>query len=156
MPMPRFACRRLGLAVALAGAVGALGTATAAADPDAAGLPAAAPPVPRGMPQVISDVLGPEDPAFWNPAIPGTRVLTPLEPRAEVICATGFVPVISCSTVNRWDFDSRQRSLEFVDLPVIGGPPLRVWFEVPRLGDGSTREPVHRAVTWWLTDRTLS
>lgn len=148
-------CRRLALTLALAGTATILGPAAANATP---ANPAATPTpeIPRNMPQIVSDVLGPADPAFWNPAVPGTRVLTPIEPDVEVACATGFVPVISCSTLDRSPFGTPQRTLEHVDVPVLGGPPLRVWFDVPRLGDGSTQEPVERLVTWWLTNPTPS
>ncbi|MFN3340315.1 MAG: hypothetical protein ACK40Z_11510 [Dietzia sp.] len=148
--------RLLGLALALAGAATVLGPATATATPANPEQATPTPAIPRGMPQIVSDVLGPSDPAFWNPAVPGTRVLTPIEPGGEVACATGFVPVISCSTAHRSPYGSPQRTLEFIDVPVPGGPPLRVWFDVPRLGDGSTEEPVRRIVTWWLTNPTPS
>lgn len=89
---------------------------------------------------VVSDVLGPGDAGFWDPAVSGTRVWTPVEPGVEVACATGFAPVISCSTLDMRDLTSPQRSLQFVDLPTFSGPPLRVWFDYPRWGDGSTAE----------------
>ena len=148
--------RRLALAIAAAATATALGAAPALAAPSSPATTPPTPPIPRGMPQIVSDVLGPSDPAFWNPAVPGTRVLTPIEPGGGVACATGFVPVISCSTAHRSPYGSPQRALEFIDVPVPGGPPLRVWFDVPRLGDGSTEEPIRRIVTWWLTNPTPS
>ena len=134
--------RRLGGALALAGALGALGVAPVGAEPTA-------PPIPRGMPQVVDDVLGPQDPGFWNPAVPGTRVLTRVEPGVQVACATGFEPTISCSTLDMRDLRSPQRSLGFVDVPVIGGPSLRVWMDYPRWGDGSTGELTDRVIARW-------
>lgn len=145
----------LGLALAVAAAATALGPATATAAPANPGEVAPTLETPRGMLQIVSDVLGPDDPAFWNPAISGTRVLTPIEPGADVACTTGFVPVISCHTGHRPPYAQGRRPLEFVDVPAPGGP-LRVWFDVPRLGDGSTREPVERILTWWLTNPTPS
>ncbi|HHU11265.1 MAG TPA: hypothetical protein GXZ60_14830, partial [Intrasporangiaceae bacterium] len=112
--------------------------------------PATAPPIPRGMPMVVSDVLGPGDPGFWDPAVSGTRVLTPVEPGVEVACATGFDPVISCSTLDMRDLTSPQRSLQFVDGPTLGGPPLRMWFDYPRWGDGSTAAVNERVIGWWM------
>ncbi|WP_194860222.1 hypothetical protein [Dietzia sp. SYD-A1] len=147
--------RRLGLALAVAAATTALGPTTATAAPANPEDVAPTLEIPRGMLQIVSDVLGPDDPAFWNPAISGTRVLTPIEPGAEVACTTGFVPVISCHTGHRSPHGQGQRPLEFVDVPAPGGP-LRVWFDVPRLGDGSTEEPVERILTWWLTNPTPS
>lgn len=87
---------------------------------------------------VVDDVLQPEDPGFWDHAVSGTRVLTPVEPGVEVACATGFVPAISCSTLDMRDLTSPQRSLQFVDVPTLGGPPLRMWFDYPHGGDGSS------------------
>ncbi|MBB1023693.1 MULTISPECIES: hypothetical protein [unclassified Dietzia] len=153
--------RRLGLALAVAAAATALGPTTATAAPANPGDVAPGLEIPRGMPQIVSDVLGPDDPAFWNPAISGTRVLTPIEPGAEVACATGFVPVISCSTGGRSPYGPGQRTLEFVDVPVIGGAPLRIWVDLPRWGDGSTGEGriaelTQEAIVWWLTNPTPS
>lgn len=99
---------------------------------------------------VVSDVLSPGHPGFWNPAISGTRVLTPVEPGVEVACATGFDPVISCSTLDMRDLSSPQRSLQFVDAPTLGGPPLRMWFDYPRWGDGSTAAVNERVIGWWM------
>lgn len=127
------------------GALGILGAATAAAQP-------AAPPIPRGMPMVVSDVMGPGDPGFWDPAVSGTRVLTPVEPGVRVACATGFEPVISCNTLDMRDLGSPQRQLGFVDVPTLGGP-LRVWFDYPRWGDGSTGEVNERIIGWWMERR---
>lgn len=115
---------RLFAALTLAGAMGALGTAPAVAEP-------ASPSIPLGMKMVVNDVLGPQDPGFWDPAVPGTRVWTPVAPGVVVACATGFVPVISCATS---DARTPQRTLLFVDVPVPGGP-LRVWFDVPQPTD---------------------
>lgn len=127
------------IAAGVAGSV--IGAAPATAQPSA-------PPIPRGMPQVVTDVLGPRDPGFWNPAVNGTRVLTPVEPGVEVACATGFEPVISCSTLDMRDF-TPQRSLGFIDVPTIGGPALRMWFDYPRWGDGSTGDVNRRVIEWW-------
>lgn len=153
--------RRLGLAMAVAAAATALGAAPALAAPSTPETAPPMPPIPRGMPQIVTDVLGPNDPAFWNPAISGTRVLTPIEPGVEVACATGFVPVISCSTGHRSPFGPAQRSLEFIDVPVIGGAPLRIWVDLPRWGDGSTGEGriadlTQEVIVWWLTNPTPS
>lgn len=141
----RLSMTRVGAAVS-AVALGALGVVGAA---PADAQPATAPPIPRGMPMVVSDVLGPGDPGFWDPAISGTRVLTPVEPGVEVACATGFDPVISCSTLDMRDLTSPQRSLQFVDVPT-GGPPLRMWFDYPRWGDGSTAAVNERVIGWWM------
>lgn len=125
-------------AAGVLGAVGVLGAGTAAAQEG--------PPIPRGMPQIVTDVLGPQDAGFWDPAVPGTRVLTPVEPGVQVACATGFEPVISCSTLDMGTPGSAQRPLQFVDVPTLGGP-LRMWFDYPRWGDGSTGELNERLIT---------
>ena len=153
--------RRIALAIALAGAVSVLGPAVASADPSR---PVTAGPIPGGRPggpQIIVDVLGSADPGFWNPAIPGTRVLTPIEPHRQVACLTRFVPVNSCWTVNRYQLMPGHRPLAHVDVPVIGGPPLRIWVDLPRWGDGSTgegstRDLTQQIVIWWLTNPTPS
>lgn len=153
--------RRLSLALAIVGAATALGTASAGAVPANAGPSAPTPQVPLGTPQVVHDVLGPTDPAFWNPTVPGTRVLSPIDSRDEVICLSGFVPVINCWTKNRGELASTQRPLVHVDVPMIGGTPLRLWVDHPRWGDGSTgegstRELTNNVVIWWLTNPTPS
>lgn len=133
----------IGAALAAACTVGVLGAASASAQPaDASNT--------RGMPMVVSDVLGPGDPGFWDHAIDGTRVLTPVEPGVQVACATGFVPVISCSTLDMRDLSSPQRTLQFIDMPTLGGPPLRMWFDYPRWGDGSTAEVNERIIDRWM------
>lgn len=141
--------RRLRQCAALAGAVcasvgalGVLGAASANAGP-------ATPPIPRGMPAAVDDVLGPADPGFWDPAVDGTRILTPVEPGVRVACATGFEPVLSCSTLDMRDVTSPQRQLGFVDAPTLGGPALRLWFDYPRWGDGSTASANDRVIDWW-------
>ena len=141
----RCSMMRVGTTVAAAalGAICVVGAAPAGAQP-------AAPPIPRGMPMVVSDVLGPGDAGFWDPAVGGTRVWTPVEPGVEVACATGFVPVISCSTLDMRDLTSPQRTLQFVDVPALGGAPLRVWFDYPRWGDGSTAAVNERLIGWWM------
>lgn len=131
MALPIPSRRRIGVVLALAGATVLLGAAPAGAEP-------ATPSIPRGMLRVVDDVLGPQDPGFWNPAVPGTRVLTPVEPGVRVYCASGFEPTPGCSTLDMRDWSSPQRNLVFVDVPVIGRPPLRVWMDVlPRLDEGS-------------------
>ena len=148
--------RRLALALAMSGVAAALGTPTAGADPST---PATAGPIPGGRPdgpQIVVDVLGPADPGFWNPAVPGTRVLTPIDSDRQVACLTRFVPVINCWTVNRFVLAPEHRPLVHVDVPVIGGPPMRVWVDLPRWGDGSTGEGSTRDLTlqvviWWLS-----
>ncbi|MDN5722036.1 MAG: hypothetical protein L0H20_03390 [Corynebacterium sp.] len=122
-------------------AAGVLGAASANAEP-------AAPPIPRGMPAVVDTVLGPDDPGFWDPAVDGTRVLTPVEPGVRVACATGFEPVISCSTLDMRDLTSPQRTLAFIDVPTLGGP-LRVWFDYPRWGGGSTAAVNEQLIERW-------
>lgn len=134
-----------GAVAASAGVLGVLGAAPAGAQ-------SADPPIPRGMLMVISDVMGPGDPGFWDPAVSGTRVLTPVEPGARVACATGFEPVISCNTLDMRGRPSPQRELGFVDVPTLGGP-LRVWFDYPRWGDGSTAEVNERIIGWWMERR---
>lgn len=153
---------RLGFALAIAGAVSIVGSTAAAAPATAAPAPAApAPAADRGLPQVVNDVLGPADPAFWNPGVPGTRVLTPVDPQDEVSCLAGFVPVINCWTKNRHELAATPRPLAHVDVPMIGGPPMRIWVDLPRWGDGSTGEDPIRQLTndvvvWWLTNPTPS
>ena len=149
----------LRIAVASAGAAGLLASAAAVAAPVTAAAPMPSP--ARGLPEVVNDVLGPENPAFWNPAVPGTRVLTPVGPRDEVICLTGFVPVINCWTDSRHDLGSTPRPLAHVDVPVGSGAPMRLWVDLPRWGDGSTGEdPIRKlaneVVVWWLTNPTPS
>lgn len=156
MPLTLPVRRRLGLVLAMAAAVTSLGTAPATADPADQG-PAPTPRVPLGTPQIAGDVLGPADPAFWNPAVPGTRVLTPIEPHRQVSCLSGFVPVLNCWTINRFVLDPDHRPLAHVDVPMIGGAPLRIWVDLPRWGDGSTgegriRELTNDVVIWWLTN----
>lgn len=155
MPPTHPTRRRLGLALAMAGAVSVLGPAAAHADPATPATAAPTPQVPRG-PQIVHDVLGPTDPAFWNLAIPGTRVLSPIDPHDQVICLTAFVPVNSCWTNKKYEL-ATPRPLAHVDVPVIGGPPLRIWVDLPRWGDGSTGEGSTRQLTddvviWWLTN----
>lgn len=156
MPLTHPTRRRLGLALAIASAAAALGTASASADP-ANPVAAPVPAVRLGTPQIAGDVLGPADPEFWNPAAPGTRVLTPIEPHRQVSCLSGLVPVLNCWTINRYVLDPDHRPLAHVDVPVIGGPPLRIWVDLPRWGDGSTGEGSTRnlsdaVVIWWLTN----
>lgn len=76
--------RRIGGVLAAAGAAAVLGAVPAGADP--------APSVPRGYPVPVDDVLGPQDPGFWDPAVEGTRILTPVGPGVRVDCASGFEP----------------------------------------------------------------
>lgn len=152
---------RLRIALALAGSVSVVGTAVAVAAPAAVATPAAATPITdatRGLPQVVNDVLGPADPAFWNPAVPGTRVLTPVDPHDDVICLTGFVPVINCWTKEREGLTATMRPLAHIDVLVGSGAPMRIWVDLPRWGDGSTGEGSIRqlsndVVVWWLTGR---
>lgn len=113
-------------ALALAGAASLLVAAPVVAEP-------AAPPIPRGMHMVVHDVIGPNDPGFWDPAVPGTRVWPPLVPGAWVTCASGFVPAPSCTLLDRWA-GMTARDLLPVDVPVPGGP-LRVWFDRPQASD---------------------
>lgn len=155
--------RRFSLAVIIAAASTALGIASAGAVPAGAApagtAPAGAEPgalaPTRGLPETVTDVLGPADPVFWNAAVPGTRILTPVDPRDEVICLTGFVPTLNCWTKDREVLTATMRPLAHVDVPVIGGPPLRIWVDLPRWGDGSTgEEPISEwttdAILWWL------
>ena len=144
--------------LATAGAVSIVGTAAIAVAPAAA---APAPVAVRGLPEVANDVLGPADPEFWNPAYPGTRILTPVDPHDEVVCLTGFVPVLNCWTKNRHELAATPRPLAHVDVPMIGEPPLRIWVDLPRWGDGPTGEDPIRQLTndvviWWLTNPTTS
>ncbi|GAA4259557.1 hypothetical protein GCM10022294_00560 [Dietzia aurantiaca] len=101
---------------------------------------------------VVSDVMGPGDPGFWDPAVVGTRVLTLVEPGVEVACATGFEPVISCSTLDMRELGSPQRTLQFIDVPTLG-EPLRIWFDYPRWGDGSTAAVNERIIGLWMERR---
>ncbi len=101
---------------------------------------------------VVSDVMGPGDPGFWDPAVVGTRVLTPVEPGVKVACATGFEPVISCSTLDMRELGSPQRTLQFIDVPTLG-EPLRIWFDYPRWGDGSTAAVNERIIGLWMERR---
>lgn len=161
MPLTQSTRRRLGLALAMAGVATALGAASAGADPADAGGAAPASEIPLSTPQVVSDVLGPTDPAFWNSAIPGTRVLTPINSRDEVICLSGFVPALNCWTNSKDELASTPRPLAHVDVPMLGGAPLRIWVDVPRWGDGFTgegsiRELTDDVVIWWLTNPTPS
>ncbi|WP_016884898.1 MULTISPECIES: hypothetical protein [unclassified Rhodococcus (in: high G+C Gram-positive bacteria)] len=131
MALPIPSGRRTGSILALAAATVLIGSAPADADP-------ATPAIPRGSQVFVNDVLGPQDPGFWNPDVPGTRVLTPVEPGVSVVCTSGFEPVPGCSTLDMRDWSSPQRSLVFVDVPVIGRPPLRVWMDIlPRLDEGA-------------------
>lgn len=61
-------------------------------------------------------VLGPSDPAFWNAAVPGTRILTPVDPRDDVICLTGFVPTLNCWAKERGVLAATMRPLAPVGL----------------------------------------
>lgn len=131
MALPIPSGRRTGAALVLAAATVLIGAAPAGADP-------ATPPIPRGSLVFVHDVLGPQDAGFWNPDVRGTRVLTPVEPGVSVVCTSGFEPVPGCSTLDMRDWSSPQRSLVFVDVPVIGRPPLRVWMDIlPRLDEGA-------------------
>ena len=130
MALPIPSRRHLGVVVALAGATVLIGTAPAGAEP-------ASPSIPRGSLVIVNDVLGPQDPGFWNPDVPATRILTPVEPGVNVYCLSGFEPTTGCSTLDMRDWSSPQRSLMFVDMPVIGRPPLRLWMDIlPRLDEG--------------------
>lgn len=159
MPLMSPARRRFSLALAIAAATTALGSASAGAAPAEA--PPAPAPATRGLPESVTDVLGPADPAFWNAAVPGTRIVTPVDPRDEVICLTGFVPKLNCWTAERGVLAATMRPLAHVDVPMIGGPPLRIWVDLPRWGDGSTgedpiRELTNDVILWWLYGRTPS
>lgn len=59
-----------------------------------------------------------------------------------------FEPVISCSTLDMRDLRSPQRQLGFVYVPTLGGLALRMWFDYPRWGDGSTPEVNERIIGW--------
>lgn len=138
MSLPIPSIRRIGVVLALAGATVVLGSAPAGAEP-------ATPSIPRGYPHIVNHVLGPQDPGFWNPEVPGTRVLTPVEPGVIVACASGFEPTPGCSTLDMRDWSSPQRTLVFVDVPMMGRPPLRVWMDVlPRLDEGSLGQLAER------------
>lgn len=159
MPLMSPARRRFSLALAIAAATTAVGSASAGAAPAEA--PPAPAPATRGLPESVTDVLGPADPAFWNAAVPGTRIVTPVDPRDEVICLTGFVPKLNCWTSEREVLAATMRPLAHVDVPMIGGPPLRIWVDLPRWGDGSTgedpiRELTNDVILWWLYGRTPS
>ncbi|WP_305091630.1 hypothetical protein [Prescottella sp. R16] len=65
LPIPHG--RRAGVVLALVGAAVVLGAPTAGADP-------AGPSIPRGGLAAVHDVLGLQDPGFWNPDVRGTRV----------------------------------------------------------------------------------
>lgn len=84
-----------------------------------------------------------------RPTAPGWR-------RAEVICLPGVVPALNCGTSERDVLASTMRPLAHVDLPMIGSPPLRIWVDLPRWGDGSTGEgPIpeltNNVIAWSLT-----
>lgn len=113
-------------ALALAGAASLLVAAPVAAEPTT-------PQVRPGEHVVIRDVLGPRDPGFWDTAVPGTRIWAPVPTGAWVTCASGFVPVPSCTLLDRWA-GMTARDLLPVDVPVPGGP-LRVWFDRPQASD---------------------
>ncbi|MFZ2175705.1 MAG: hypothetical protein WAW17_17045 [Rhodococcus sp. (in: high G+C Gram-positive bacteria)] len=131
MALPIPSGRRTDVVLALAVATVLIGSAPAGAEP-------ATPSIPRGALMSVKDVLGPQDPGFWNPDVPGTRILTPVEPGVSVYCASGFEPTPGCSTLDMRDWSSPQRDLVFVDVPVIGRPPVRVWMDIlPRLDEGS-------------------
>ena len=83
MALPIPSARHTGTALALAAATVLIGSAPAGADP-------ANPSIPRGPLVFVNDVLGPQDLGFWNPDVPGTRVLTPVEPGVSVVCTSGF------------------------------------------------------------------
>lgn len=141
MALPTASGRRTGVVLALATATVLIGSAPAGAEP-------AAPPVPRGALRMVDDVLGPQDPGFWNPEVRGTRVATPIEPDAKVFCASGFEPTPECSTLDMRDWSSPQRSLVFVDVPMLGRPPVRVWMDVlPRLDEGALGQLMARLLT---------
>ncbi|MFC9516895.1 hypothetical protein ACFTSD_14285 [Nocardiaceae bacterium NPDC056970] len=140
MALPIPTARRTGVLLALAAATVAFGAAPVGAEP-------ANPPVPRGYPQIVNDVLGPQDPGFWNPDVPGTRILTPVEPGVRVYCASGFEPTPGCSTIDMRD-SSPQWPLVFVDVPMFGRPPLRVWMDViPRFNEGSSGQLLEHIFT---------
>ncbi|WP_239550592.1 hypothetical protein [Dietzia cinnamea] len=159
--------RRFSLALAIAAATTALGSVTANAAPadtapeSPAGAAPAAPAPTRGLSEIVTDVLGPADLAFWNAAVPGTRIATPVDPRDEVICLTGFDLKLNCWTKERDVLAATMRPLAHLDVPMIGGPPLRIWVDLPRWGDGSTgEEPISEwttdAILWWLYGRSPS
>lgn len=160
MPQMSPVRRRFSLACAITAAATTLGSASAGAAP-ADTAPAAPAPATRGLPETVTDVLGPADPAFWNAAVPGTRIVTPIDPRDEVICLTDFVPALNCWTSERDALTATMRPLAHVDIPMIGGSPLRIWVDLPRWGDGSTGAGPIRALTnevilWWLYGRAPS
>ncbi|MEU2005195.1 hypothetical protein ACH47B_29160 [Rhodococcus sp. NPDC019627] len=76
MASPISSGRRTGATLALAAATVLIGSAPAGAGP-------AAPPIPRGSLVFVNDVLGPQDPGFFNPDVPGTRVLHSTRARGE-------------------------------------------------------------------------
>lgn len=161
MPLVTPARRRFSLALAIAAATTTLGSATVGAAPADAAPATPAPAPTRGLPETVTDVLAPADPAFWNAAIPGTRIATPVDPRDDVICLTGYVPKLNCWTKERDVLAATMRPLAHVDIPMFGGPPLRIWVDLPRWGDGSTgEEPISEwttdAILWWLYGRSPS
>ncbi|MGV9869319.1 hypothetical protein [Rhodococcus koreensis] len=55
-----------------------------------------------------------------------------------MVFTSGFEPTPGYSTLDMRDRSSPQCSLVFVDVPVIGRPPLRVWMDIlPRLDEGA-------------------
>lgn len=64
-----------------------------------------------------------------------------------MICLPGVVPALNCGTSERDVLASTMRPLAHVDLPMIGSPPLRIWVDLPRWGDGSTGESPIREAT---------
>lgn len=123
--------RCAGVVLALAAATVLIGSVPAGAEPTG-------PSFPRGTLAPVNDVLGPDDPGFWNPHVRGTRVLTPIRPGEGVYCVSGYEPPPGCSTTHMRDWRSGQRDLQYVDVPILGRPSVRVWMDLlPRLNEGS-------------------
>ncbi|MGO4205436.1 hypothetical protein AB4Z09_27605 [Rhodococcus sp. TAF43] len=137
MALPTLSGRRTGVVLAMACAAIVLGSSPAGAEP-------ASPSIPRGGLAAVNDVLVPQDPGFWNPEVRGTRVLTPIRPGETVYCVSGYETPPGCATLDK-HWSSPQRDLVFVDVPMIGRSPVRVWMDIlPRLNEGSLGQLLQR------------
>ncbi|WP_305091629.1 hypothetical protein [Prescottella sp. R16] len=60
---------------------------------------------------------------------------------------SGYESPPGCATLD-WHWSSPQRDLVFVDVPMIGRPPVRVWTDIlPRLNEGSLGQLLQRFFT---------
>lgn len=65
------------------------------------------------------------------------------------VSLAGLMPTLNCWTAERDVLAATMRPLAHVDVPMLGGPPLRIRVDLPRWRDASTAED---SIREWTTD----